>query len=187
MSARLLIILEDPTHDRYIVKPLIERLVAAVGKRRARVHVLIDPRMGGVEQVLNKETRTGILTKYPMIDVFVVVVDRDCVDGREKRLADFSRDVVNKGSRFAGVLAVEEVEVWLLAGFLGQLPAPWLQIRGDCYPKENFFDEFLQNQNLPGVGGGRAALMKKTLNNLAGLQRRCPEIAELREQLSNAL
>ena len=184
MSARLLLILEDPTYDRYIVKPLIEKLLDQMGRRTARVDVLMDPKLGGVEQVFDGRTWKALLTKYPMIDAFVVAVDRDCEASRDARLQRIAKRISKVGKCFAGVLAIEEVEVWLLAGFKRDLGASWTEVRKECHPKERFFDPFLAAKNVGGVGGGRLAMMQETLKNLRGLLRSCPEIADLQVQLN---
>lgn len=183
----MLIILEDPTYDRYIVQPVVKRLLADINKPNVRVDVLMDPRMRGVSSVFARPNWEKILRKYPMIDVFVVIVDRDCVQGRDEKLASLRSWLHQRAARSVGVLAIEEVEVWLLAGHVDRLPASWKKVRSDCNPKEAFYEPFVESQQVRGVAGGRRDLMQQTLRNLRGLMKRCPEISELRAELQGTL
>jgi hypothetical protein len=47
MSFRVLVIPEDPTYNGYILKPLVERMLAEAGKPNARVTLLTNPKLGG--------------------------------------------------------------------------------------------------------------------------------------------
>jgi hypothetical protein len=46
LSCRVLVIPEDPTHDQYILKPVVEAMFRSLGKPNARVEVLKDPHWG---------------------------------------------------------------------------------------------------------------------------------------------
>lgn len=187
VSARVLIILEDPTYDRYIVQPVVERLLRDIKKPKVRVDVLTDPRMGGVSYVFARQNWEKILQKYPMVDVFIVVVDSDCEEGRKEKLVSLRSWVQGRQAVSVGVLAIEEVEVWLLAGYVDKLSSPWKTVRAHCNPKEAFYQPFVESEQNRGVAGGRRSLMQHTLRNLRGLMHRCPEIRELRTQLQGAL
>lgn len=68
---KVLIIPEDPTHDRFVLKPVVERLFEDLG-RAARVEVLAEPHLRGVDQALDRETVQGIVADNPMIDLYPV-------------------------------------------------------------------------------------------------------------------
>ncbi len=53
---RVLVIPEDFRQDQYLLKPLVESLLAAVGKPQARVRVMTDPLLGGIDQALDFDT-----------------------------------------------------------------------------------------------------------------------------------
>jgi len=61
----VLIIPEDFRKDQYILKPIIEKMLAHMGLR-ARVRVYTDPKLGGVGEALTRsvaivrETRNGV-------------------------------------------------------------------------------------------------------------------------------
>lgn len=74
---RVLVIPEDPTLDRYVVKPIVERIFAEIG-RTARVDVLTDPHISGASQALDRGLIAEVVLDNPMIDLFLLVVDRDC-------------------------------------------------------------------------------------------------------------
>ena len=48
----VVIIPEDSRKDKYILKPLFERLFRSLGKPSARVRVCEDPVLGGVSEAL---------------------------------------------------------------------------------------------------------------------------------------
>src|SRR5277367_2796067 len=49
MSFRALVVPEDPINNGYILKPLVERILAECGKPSASVIVLTNPRTSGYE------------------------------------------------------------------------------------------------------------------------------------------
>jgi hypothetical protein len=75
-----------------------------------------------------------------MIDLFLLTVDRDADEHRAKRAR--SLETEHPGRLFA-CLAVEEVEVWMLALHRDRLPSPWAEVRGERGPKERFAHPFL--------------------------------------------
>ena len=80
---RVLVIPEDPTLDQYILKPIIERVLAEAGGT-GRVEVLQNPRMRGATHALNAGIVREIIEDNSMIDLFVLAVDRSwsCQIGR---------------------------------------------------------------------------------------------------------
>ena len=72
---KVLVIPEDPTLDQYILKPIVERLLADLGKQ-ARVQVLSRPRLRGIAQALDATIIADIIQTYPMVDLFLIMVDR---------------------------------------------------------------------------------------------------------------
>ena len=49
MSFKVLVIPEDPTHNGYILKPLVESILTDAGKPNARVTVLTNSRLQGYD------------------------------------------------------------------------------------------------------------------------------------------
>jgi hypothetical protein len=56
---KVLVIPEDPTLDQYILKPVVNRLFADLG-RTARIDILSNPRLRGVDQELSQAVLSGI-------------------------------------------------------------------------------------------------------------------------------
>lgn len=159
-------------------------LFQAVG-RPARVEVLSDPHLRGAQQALNRDTLQAVIDDNPMIDLFLLVVDRDCDrEGNVGRVAEREREFAG---RLLGCVAIEEVEVWML-GLWEQknLPASWKEIRAHCDPKETYGEPFLGEAGLAThVGRGR----KRAMDALAqgGMRRllsRCEELRTLRDRLA---
>jgi hypothetical protein len=178
---KVMIIPEDPTLDRYILKPIIERIFADHGQR-ARIEVLANPRLRGVAQALDSAILTGIVKMYPMIDLFVVVVDRDGL--REKRSADARARESEHDGQLLVCLAIEEVEVWMLALHREAMSASWQDIRSEHHPKERFAEPFLA-EHAPRLapGAGRAWAMRPLGSKWRGVLRVCEELDELKARI----
>ena len=118
---KVLIIPEDPTHDPHIIKPIIQALFDDLG-RKAWVDVLREPRLRGTSDALDAATIAAIVAENEMIDLFLLVVDRDCNrDGNDSKAAARARE---HDGKLLACLARQEVEVWLLALHTDQLDAP---------------------------------------------------------------
>lgn len=186
MSFRVLVVPEDPTHDRYILKPLVERMLSECGKPNSRVKVLTTPRARGYEHA-------KALLVDEVIDVwahFNLLLFLPDADGKDKS-AEFRHlegTANGRGVRLFCCAAVEEVEAWLLAGHVNKLGPTWLEIRSNTSVKEQVFQPFLEKHgDSRRAGGGRDLLMKATLENYAGLIGRCPELAQLQARISESI
>jgi hypothetical protein len=182
---RVLIIPEDPTLDRYVVQPIVERIFHDLG-RTARVEVLTDPHLSGVEQALDSKVVAGILEDNRMIDLFLLVVDRDC-----DRRGDTNKAITRQQEhpdKLVAALALEELEVWALAPHRAELPNSWSQVRSECDPKERYSDPFVESKGwLATVGKGRKKAMRDLGNAWAGVLSVCPEIAALKSAIQKWL
>lgn len=178
---KVLVIPEDPTLDQYILKPIVERLFQDVG-RRARVDVLSDPHLRGIDEALDSKMLARIIEENPMVDLFLIMVDRDCNRyGNEERAA--AREQEHPGKLLA-CLAVQEVEVWMVALHREALDGAWKDVRADCDPKERYAEPLLRKLSSPtAVGHGRKQAMRELATQWSALVQRCEELARLRERL----
>ena len=76
MSVRVLVIPEDPTLNGYILKPLVEMLLAEAGKPAARVTVLTNPRVRGYDEAV-KVVRRELASRYGFMDLWLFFPDAD--------------------------------------------------------------------------------------------------------------
>lgn len=172
---KVLIIPEDPTLDGFILQPVMERLFIALD-RQARIEVLRDPHIRGIDQALNEGIVSTIIEMNPMIDIFCIIVDRDC--DRKNNTARAGRLEGRQPGRLVACVAVQEVEVWMLALFSHD--TPWQTIRAECDPKEMYADPFLHARGWSAeVGRGRKRAMREISANWNRLIQRCPEIMDL--------
>ncbi len=185
----VLIIPEDFRKDQYILKPILEAMLAAVGKPQAKVRVCQDPLLGGVTEALKWQRIEEILDLYRgMVHVFLLIVDRDGQEGRRVALDNLEQkaaETLPEGRLFLAENAWQEVEVWLLAGH--DLPSEWRwqDIRKDVNPKEAYFEPLARQRGVTdGPGQGRRALSRQAAGNYAKIHSRCPEVAALEERLS---
>jgi hypothetical protein len=176
-----MVIPEDPTVDQYILKPIVEQLFADVGKT-PRVQVLSNPRLQGVDQAMDAAILADIVETNRMIDVFLVLVDRD---GDDRRRPLQARDRMSEHpDRLFVCLAIEEVEVWMLALHREALGASWRDVRAERNPKERFAQPFLAARAPKlGLGGGRAWAMRDLGARWKGLLEVCPELEDLKQMI----
>ncbi|HEY0478285.1 MAG TPA: hypothetical protein VGD37_12260 [Kofleriaceae bacterium] len=181
---KVLVIPEDPMLDQYILKPVVERLFADLGLS-PRVDVLWNPRLRGVDQALDPSRVRHVVGTYSMFDLFLLTVDRDADEHRAKRARTLETE--HPGRLFA-CLAIEEVEVWMLALHRDRLSSPWTEIRGERDAKERFAHPFLA-AHAPKLdaGQGRKRAMRDLGARWKGLLEVCPEIAELKARIAAEL
>ena len=178
---RVLIIPEDPTLDQYVLKPVVARILTDL-ELTARVDVLQDPHLRGVGQALNKKMVASIVRDNPMIDLFVLAVDRDCNRKKNEQLAQARCH--EHADQLVAVLAHQEVEVWAMALHKDKLPVSWRDVRADCDPKERFWDPLVaQERWLPTVGKGRKKAMRALSGQWKKLLSRCPELKQFRKDV----
>ncbi|WP_224240633.1 hypothetical protein [Hyalangium gracile] len=178
---KVLIIPEDPTLDAHILQPIVERLFEDIG-RKARIEVLQDPHLNGIDQALNPDMVRRIVDENPMVDLFLLMVDRDC--NRFQNEAKVTAREQEHSGRLLACVAIEEVEVWMLALHRESLGERWNAIRSDCDPKERYAEPFLREQGwLSQVGKGRKRAMRGLSAQWKSLLTVCPELTTLRERL----
>ncbi len=153
------IIPEDFRKDQYVVAPIVKRMLAEAGKPNANVRVCFDPLLGGISEATKWERIREILDRYRgMVRVFLLLVDRDGVDGRRQSLDGLetkAADELGDGKVLFAENAWQEIEVWALAG--QELPKDWnwQEIRREIHPKETYFEPHAESRGLtnePGQG-----------------------------------
>ena len=177
MSFNVLVIPEDFTKDEHILKPIVEHIFKDCG-RRAQVQVCREPNFQGVDAALKLSALREVIELYPMVHLFVLVVDRDGKPGRKQRTDEIERTLSDelKGKRFLAEVAWQEVEVFILAGL--RLPSTWRwnAIRDDANVKDTYFKELVVRR---GMGKyphqGRKKLMAESISNWQRIKSRCPE------------
>ncbi len=174
---RVLLIPEDFRNDQYMLTPIFKQLYSLLGWPNAKVRTCIDPLLGGVEEAMKFDRLSEIFARYDgMIDHYILCVDRDGNEHRAARLADLEARCAIDGRKFLSIAAIEEIEVWVLAG--NELPPKWAwsDVRSDPHPKERYFDVFAKELALTnGPGRGRKALGEKAAKNIQRIVQLCGE------------
>ena len=171
---KVLIIPEDFRNDQYVLKPLFRRLFEDIGLRQTRVRVCQDPLLGGVVEALKSERIQQVIDQHRgMVDLFILCVDRDGVQGRRVRLdqieGEFGGDAV-----FLAENAWEEIETWALAGL--DLPADWqwADVRAELRVKKTYFEPLAEARGVAdGPGGGRKVLGEEAARNIRTIRQKC--------------
>jgi len=184
MGYKVLLVLEDPTYDQFIARPVVQRLLADAGKPNAKVHHMTEPHLGGIEQVFDERRWDQILAKYRSWDLFVVVIDRDGDQHRQERAAKWAKKIKEKNGVCAWCLAIEELEVWAMAPFSNKLKTPWKEVRAARDPKERFFEPLVKQLGFVGPGAGRKAMMRRAMQHFASITGKCPEVERLGHELA---
>lgn len=170
---KILVIPEDFRNDQYILKPLFDRLFRTQDFRRARVDICRDPLLGGISQALKVERLCEIVERYPMVDVFILCVDRDGDINRRTVLDEIEGTF---GSRFLAANAWEEIETWVLAGL--DLPSSWrwTDVRAEVHIKEIYFEPLVAQRGLvDDLGRGRRALGEEASRRIGAIRQKCRE------------
>jgi hypothetical protein len=180
MSFNVLIIAEDFTKDEFILKPLVERLLAEKGKPNANVQVCRNPNPGGVSTCLDSVwLLENVVPLYPMVDLFLLFVDRDGDALRSGRIAsveDRVKQQLRVGAAFLGENAWQEVEIFILAGHDLASGWSWQEVRADADVKNTYFLALAKASgtlHLPHAG--RKKLMQAAIANWQRIKSRCPE------------
>ena len=85
MSYNVLVIPEDFTKDEHILLPLVRRVLADSGKPNAAVLVCRDPNFQGISGAFDhNRIREEVVLRYPMVNLFILIVDRDGRHGRSE-------------------------------------------------------------------------------------------------------
>lgn len=178
---KILVILEDPTHDRYIVEPVVRRILADL-QVTARMDVLTDPHLRGVDDLIAQ--LPSIIEDNPMVDVFVVVIDRDC---NRQNNVERIENATRGERRIVACCAIEEVETWMLVLHRDELGTPWPQVRAECDVKETYALPFLRRHGETGPGRGRKAAMRELGTSWRGLKDLCDEVPRMGELIRSAI
>lgn len=170
----VLIVPEDFRKDQFVLKPLFSRLLAALGKPRAKVRVCQDPLLGGVDEALKSERIAEIVERYSgRVQIILLCIDRDGDAGRRQRLDQLEHEF---GECFLGAEAWEEIETWALAGLT--LPPDWIwaDVRAEVHVKERYFDVLARQRRIDGgPDGGRRELGEEAAGHIAAIRQKCSE------------
>ena len=183
----VLIIPEDFRKDQYIVKPLIRRMLAEIGKPNANLRVCMDPLLGGITEALKWDRISEILDRYAgMVQVFLLLVDRDGKPGRRTALNKLEKLATKKlaaGRILLAENAWQEIEVWALAG--QKLPSDWKwgDIRAEIHPKERYFEPLAKKRGLLNEPGeGRTTMGREAAANYTRVRSRCVKNLQVLER-----
>ena len=183
MSFRVLVIPEDPTHNGYILKPLVSRLLEEAGKPNAKILVLTNPKLNGYQDAV-AAVKGELKERYGHFDLWLFMPDADCAGG----LSELEAEVGKSEIKLLCCAAQPEVEAWLMAGHRDKLDEDWGAVRSHPKLKEEVFVRFLKKHGYPfAAGSGREKLMLETLQNYRGLLQICPELADLQKRLTELL
>jgi hypothetical protein len=183
---KVLIVCEDPTHDPFIVRPVVDLLLADLGFT-VTTSVLDDPHLRGIDDLLQQ--LPDIAQDNKMVQLIVVVVDNDCDRTANRARLAHARA---RDPRIVTCCALEEVEIWMLALHRDvverQSGARWPEVRANCDVKEAHALSFLQELNgAQGPGRGRKAAMRALGTRWKGLLQLCDELATLRQDIAAAV
>lgn len=185
----VLIIPEDFRKDQQVLKPILSKMLAAAGKPKANIQVCQDPLLGGVSEALKWERIAEVIGMYPMVNVFLLVVDRDAKEGRRVALDHLTAKATNligEGRKFLAENAWQEIEVWALAGIATRPKGwTWNDVRADADPKERYFVPYATSRGLlDEPGQGRTTLGREAALNYSRVRSRCKEdVAQLEGHL----
>lgn len=184
MSFRVLVIPEDPTNNGYILKPLVEAIIADSGKPNAQVKVLINPRLEGFDHAM-EAIRCELPERYGFFDLWVFIPDGDRAG--PDAMAALEKDLAAKRITLICCPAQPEVEIYACVPFRGEIQGGWDAARSNTQFKEEVFELLLTKYgDSRRAGAGRDLMIAESLRNMRALYRFCPELARLRERVAAA-
>ncbi len=188
---KVLVIPEDFRKDQYMLKPIITAMMKALkkGSGTTKVRICQDPLLGGISEALKWENIETIINQYPMVDLFLLCVDRDGKEGRKVALDKIEKqatEILGQKQLFLAENAWQEIEVWVLAGLDLPREYNWQEIRQEINPKEIYFLPFVQQQKLLDTPGeGRKPLAEKAARRYDRIRQLCSEdIANLETRIN---
>lgn len=192
----VLIIAEGPT-DEYMLKPIVTEMMKAVGKPHVTIRFQpVSKRRGGIDQILRNPDRIHtIIRTNRMVDLFLICVDRDGLNGQENQedrpaqlqtLEQKVRDTLQTNQILCGECAIEEIEVWVIAGHQWREQFPdwqWSTIRQELDPKEHYYQPFAHAHNVWHLapGQGRKILAQKA--TYSRIKQFCDEVQRLESRV----
>lgn len=182
MSFKVLVIPEDPTHNGYLLRPLLEAILEDAGKPQARIMVLPNPRLTGYDHAMSA-IREELPQKYGFWDLWIFMPDADRAS--PEAMANLETDVAGKGIPLLCCPAQPELEIYACAAYRSEIRGGWQAAREDPRMKEDVFRPLLQKHgDSRRVGEGRDLMMEASLKNLPLLLSLCPELKRLRDRIA---
>ncbi len=185
MSFKVLVIPEDPTHNGYILKPLVEMLLADAGKPNAKVTVLTNPRLEGYDHAL-KAIKGDLPKRYGFWDLWLFFPDAD--RAQPEAMSALEQELRAKNIKLLCCPAQPEVEIYACVPYRSEVLGGWNAAQNDVRFKEEVFNPLLERHgDNRRAGAGRDLMIAETLSNKQALYQFCPELAELRDRIAAAI
>ena len=181
MSTTVLVIAEDPRNDEYLLRPIAEAVLAEAGRPRARIQVLMDPRLRGYDAAL-RTIRGDLNVRYGYKDLWLFFPDADRAS--PEAMATLERSLRDKGVTLFCCPAEPEVEIYACAAYLPATPGAFREWKSHPRLKEDVFNPLLRKHGDPkSPGGGRRSMIRKALGRRRQFFQIFPEIAALRDRI----
>lgn len=185
MSYKVLVIPEDPTHNGYILKPLVEAILADAGKPNAKVTVLTNPKLEGYDQA-TKAIREKLPDSYGFWDLWIFIPDADRATPEAMR--QLESELADKKINLLCCPAQPEVEIYACFPYRAEIREGWEAARTDARFKENVFEPLLASHgDERRAGGGRDLMITEALTSRQALYQFCPELRNLRDRIISAI
>ena len=185
MSFSVLVIPEDPQQNGHILRPLVQAIIRDVGRPRAKVKLLTQPRVRGYDQAVDA-IRNKLTARYGFMDLWLFFPDADKASGEAMRRLE--ADVAREGVMLLCCAAQPEVEIYACAGFRNDMQEAWADVRQHPRMKEEVFDPLLaRHGDSRRAGAGRELMIARSLRNLPLLYQLCPELRCLRVRIARHL
>lgn len=182
MSYKVLVIPEDPTHNGYILKPLMHAILADAGKPTAKVDVLTNPKLGGYDHAL-RAIKEELPDRYGFWDLWVFIPDADRASPEAMKQLEVT--LAEKSVTLFCCPAQPEVEIYACASYRNEIPGGWNAARADVRMKEDVFEPLLKKHgDERRAGAGRDLMIAESLRNLPLLFQLCPELKTLRDRIA---
>ncbi|MCC5875276.1 MAG: hypothetical protein JJU11_03555 [Candidatus Sumerlaeia bacterium] len=190
MAINVVLICENHRKDPPLIAPIVKALLAAARSGNQRINLVVNQviEIHGWDQATRQEYLSQVFESYPGAHLYLLCIDRDAEQGRTHRLQRAERESFSGLSGEKVLLAehaIEEVEVWVLAG-LKDLPGDWSwrEIREDRDCKEWLAIYARKKQLDLNVEQVRKELGNQAARNYSAIRGKCREdLARLEERV----
>ena len=182
MSFKVLVIPEDPTHNGYILKPLVEAIIEDAGRPNAKVTVLTNPRLEGHDHAI-KAIRNELPDRYGFWDLWIFMPDAD--RAKPPAMKALEDELAARRITLFCCPAEPEVEIYACAAYRDAIPGGWKSARTAILFKELVFSPLLEKYgDIRRAGGGRDLMIAESLKNRKAVFQLCPELQILRDRIA---
>ena len=185
MSFTVLVIPEDPKLNGYILRPLVSAILEDAGKPQSEIKIYPNRRLTGYEQAKEAIRGEKLADKYGFFDLWIFMPDADVATPEAMEDLEANHAKKNLKAKLICHAAQPEIEIYACVSHRDKLGEHWQTVRSERDMKEKYFYPLVKKlgyEKFPGEG--REQLTESSLTPRSALYQFCPDLAELRDRIT---